>query len=83
MYPPSALADQYQIVNKKVLMAQNIHTLYCLHLELTVSVFPGAEPVHVSRALQKAKIVVNEDGTKAAAATSKYLFRVPCLGLKC
>ncbi|GAA6232553.1 glia-derived nexin [Lates japonicus] len=33
----------------------------------------SAEPVHVSRALQKAKIVVNEDGTKAAAATTAIL----------
>ena len=32
---------------------------------------PGSEPVHVSAALQKAKIEVNEDGTKASAATSK------------
>ncbi|XP_070826658.1 glia-derived nexin [Chaetodon trifascialis] len=32
-----------------------------------------AEPVHVSTALQKAKIVVNEDGTKAAAATTAIL----------
>ena len=44
----------------------------CLYLlELTVTVFTGAQPVYVSRALQKAKIVVNEDGTKAAAATSE------------
>lgn len=34
-------------------------------------ILSGAEPVHVSTALQKAKIVVNEDGTKAAAATSE------------
>lgn len=34
----------------------------------------GAEPVYVSKALQKAKIVVNEDGTKAAAATSECLW---------
>lgn len=33
----------------------------------------GAVPVYVSRALQKAKIVVDEDGTKAAAATSECL----------
>lgn len=32
-----------------------------------------AQPVYVSRALQKAKIVVNEDGTKAAAATTAIL----------
>lgn len=31
------------------------------------------QPVHVSKALQKAKIVVNEDGTKAAAATTAIL----------
>lgn len=47
-------------------------------------VFSGAEPVHVSKALQKAKIVVNEDGTKAAAATSECLYSEPGLGLfKC
>ncbi|XP_039987392.1 glia-derived nexin [Xiphias gladius] len=33
----------------------------------------SAEPLHVSKALQKAKIVVNEDGTKAAAATTAIL----------
>ncbi|XP_071775745.2 glia-derived nexin [Centroberyx gerrardi] len=33
----------------------------------------SAEPVHVSKALQKAKIEVNEDGTKAAAATTAIL----------
>ncbi|KAM9853647.1 glia-derived nexin [Aulostomus maculatus] len=33
----------------------------------------SAEPVYVSKALQKAKIVVNEDGTKAAAATTAIL----------
>ncbi|KAK2846864.1 hypothetical protein Q5P01_009863 [Channa striata] len=33
----------------------------------------SAEPLYVSKALQKAKIVVNEDGTKAAAATSAVL----------
>ncbi|KAM9318897.1 glia-derived nexin [Pholidichthys leucotaenia] len=33
----------------------------------------SAEPVHVSKALQKAKIIVNEDGTKAAAATTAIL----------
>ncbi|CAJ1066070.1 glia-derived nexin [Xyrichtys novacula] len=33
----------------------------------------SAEPLYVSRALQKAKIVVNEDGTKAAAATTAIL----------
>ncbi|XP_076000536.1 glia-derived nexin [Genypterus blacodes] len=33
----------------------------------------SAEPVHVSKALQKAKIVVNEDGTKAAASTTAIL----------
>ncbi|XP_028275941.1 glia-derived nexin [Parambassis ranga] len=32
-----------------------------------------AEPVHVSKALQKAKTIVNEDGTKAAAATTAIL----------
>ncbi|XP_071402424.1 glia-derived nexin [Centroberyx affinis] len=32
-----------------------------------------AEPVYVSKALQKAKIEVNEDGTKAAAATTAIL----------
>ncbi|XP_041850076.1 glia-derived nexin [Melanotaenia boesemani] len=32
-----------------------------------------AEPVYVSKALQKAKIIVNEDGTKAAAATTAIL----------
>ncbi|XP_072546768.1 glia-derived nexin [Salminus brasiliensis] len=30
----------------------------------------SSEPVHVSKALQKAKIEVNEDGTKAAVATT-------------
>ncbi|XP_034023708.1 glia-derived nexin [Thalassophryne amazonica] len=33
----------------------------------------SAEPVHVSKVLQKAKILVNEDGTKAAAATTAIL----------
>lgn len=33
----------------------------------------SAEGLHVSKALQKAKIVVNEDGTKAAAATAAIL----------
>ncbi|XP_053728872.1 glia-derived nexin [Synchiropus splendidus] len=33
----------------------------------------SSESVHVSKALQKAKIEVNEDGTKAAAATSAIL----------
>uniref|UniRef100_UPI0037E8D227 glia-derived nexin n=1 Tax=Semicossyphus pulcher TaxID=241346 RepID=UPI0037E8D227 len=33
----------------------------------------SAEPLHVSRALQKAKIVVNEDGTQAAALTTAIL----------
>nr|XP_057935344.1 glia-derived nexin [Doryrhamphus excisus]XP_057935345.1 glia-derived nexin [Doryrhamphus excisus] len=33
----------------------------------------SAEPVYVSKALQKAKIVVDEDGTKAAAATTAIL----------
>lgn len=30
--------------------------------------------MHVSNALQKAKIEVSEDGTKASAATGRYLF---------
>lgn len=34
----------------------------------------SAEPVHVSKALQKTKIIVDEDGTKAAAATAAILF---------
>lgn len=33
----------------------------------------SSEPVFVSKALQKAKIVVNEDGTKASAATTAIL----------
>lgn len=33
----------------------------------------SSEPVYVSKALQKAKIVVNEDGTKASAATTAIL----------
>ncbi|KAM3616876.1 uncharacterized protein V6R79_025234 [Siganus canaliculatus] len=33
----------------------------------------SAEPVHVSKALQKAKIEVNESGTKASAATTAIL----------
>lgn len=44
-----------------------------------VLLFSGSEPVHVSKALQKAKIEVNEDGTKASAATSKSRFWVVCL----
>lgn len=34
----------------------------------------SAEPLHVSQALQKTKIIVDEDGTKAAAATAAILF---------
>ncbi|XP_077579229.1 glia-derived nexin [Stigmatopora nigra] len=33
----------------------------------------SSDPVYVTKALQKAKIVVNEDGTKAAAATAAIL----------
>lgn len=33
----------------------------------------STEPVHVSKALQKAKVIVNEDGTKASAATTAVL----------
>lgn len=33
----------------------------------------SSTPVYVSKALQKAKVVVNEDGTKAAAATTAIL----------
>lgn len=33
----------------------------------------SSEPVYVSKALQKAKVVVNEDGTKASAATTAIL----------
>lgn len=33
--------------------------------------FSGSEPIHLSSALQKIKIEVNEYGTKATAATSK------------
>ncbi|XP_013881880.1 glia-derived nexin isoform X2 [Austrofundulus limnaeus] len=33
----------------------------------------SAEPVFVSKALQKAKVIVNEEGTKAAAATTAVL----------
>lgn len=33
----------------------------------------SAEAVHISKALQKAKVIVNEDGTKAAAATTAIL----------
>lgn len=40
---------------------------------LLAHISSGADPVYVSKALQKAKIVVNEDGTKAAAATSECL----------
>lgn len=46
---------------------------------LCIVVSSGSEPVHVSKALQKAKIIVNEDGTKAAAATSEHLFSKPHL----
>lgn len=42
-------------------------------------VFSGAEPVYVSQALQKSKIIVNEDGTKAASVTGKYLYSEPTL----
>lgn len=52
-------------------------SIYC-----KFAIFSGAEPVYVSKALQKAKIVVNEDGTKAAAATSEYLYIQPLLGFK-
>lgn len=41
--------------------------------DLTLSFFTGSEQVYVSKALQKAKIIVNEDGTKASAATSESL----------
>lgn len=33
--------------------------------------------MHVSKTLQKAKIVVNEDGTKAAAVTGECLYSEP------
>lgn len=33
--------------------------------------FSGTEGLHVSHVLQKTKIEVSEDGTKASAATSK------------
>uniref|UniRef100_A0A8C6TVP1 Serpin peptidase inhibitor, clade E (nexin, plasminogen activator inhibitor type 1), member 2 n=1 Tax=Neogobius melanostomus TaxID=47308 RepID=A0A8C6TVP1_9GOBI len=33
----------------------------------------SSEPVYVSKALQKAKVIVNEDGTKASAATTAIL----------
>lgn len=69
------LADQYQIINKRRGISINLH-IYC-----TCIIFSGAEPLYVSKSLQKAKIVVNEDGTKAAAATSEYLYSEPCLGL--
>lgn len=35
-------------------------------------IFAESESLHVSHVLQKAKIEVSEDGTKASAATSKF-----------
>lgn len=55
-------------------------TFFTLNLEWTADVFPGAEPVFVSTALQKAKIIVNEDGTQASAATSEYFCYVGLIG---
>ncbi|PWA28094.1 hypothetical protein CCH79_00012186, partial [Gambusia affinis] len=43
----------------------------------------STEPVYVSKALQKSKIIVNEEGTKAAATTSKHksVWFTPSIGL--
>lgn len=43
----------------------------------------GSEPVHLSKALQKIKIEVNEAGTKAAAATSKCVLASSDDEVKC
>lgn len=46
-----------------------------IHSHMYVMIDPiGSENIYVSQLLQKAKIEVSEDGTKASAATSKYLF---------
>lgn len=46
-----------------------------IHSHMYVMVDPlGSENIYVSQLLQKAKIEVSEDGTKASAATSKYVW---------
>lgn len=47
--------------------------VYVLKLHAVFVCVTGSESVYVSKALQKAKIEVNEDGTKASAATSTLL----------
>lgn len=53
------------------------------HNRCKMVLLSGSEPVHLSKALQKIKIEVNEAGTKAAAATSKCVLASSDDEVKC
>lgn len=68
------LAQAEEIYFCKGYEHRNLKCIYPIILISVLSLIPiGTEKLHVSRILQKAKIEVSEDGTKASAATSELL----------